>query len=266
MSSIVLCSTCNKCQKCCLKSACRGQTSKLLANLAGSGCRSENSSNPERGLFPPLSDRAKAHKVSHSYKLLCQSPQEQLPAGGITSAYRQKCSRNGPQSNISRVFQPAICSPQAQQQMETYTICEKAESFPQGGKIQNGDTGNHQNVSPTRGVGHLSGFQRRLLPCTNTGTVQEISEISCPGSNVPVQSSALWSVHSTHGVHCVSKGGESDSHTQGYKNPLVPRQLVGESQVPPYLSPAYPNSSKNVPRPRLAGECRKIRTGAQTSL
>ena len=181
------------------------RSSKLLANLAGSGCRSENSSNPERGLLPPLSDPAKAHKVSHSYKLLCQSPQEQLPAVGITSAYRQKCSRTGPQSNISRVFQPAIFSPQTQQQMETYTRSEQAESFPQGGEIQNGDTGNHQNVPPTRGVGQLSGFQRRLLPCTNTGTVQEISEISCPGSVVPVQSTALWSVHSTHGVHCVSK-------------------------------------------------------------
>ena len=36
--SIILCKTCNKCQKWCLKSACRGETSKLLANLAGSGC------------------------------------------------------------------------------------------------------------------------------------------------------------------------------------------------------------------------------------
>ena len=83
--SIVLCKTCNKCKK----SAYRGQTSKLLANLAGSGCRSESCSNPERGLHPPLSDLAKTHKVSHSHKLLCQSPQEHLPAGGITSAYRQ---------------------------------------------------------------------------------------------------------------------------------------------------------------------------------
>ena len=83
--SVVLCKTCNKCQKCCLKSACRGETSILLANLAGSGCRSESGSNPERGLYPPLSDPAK----THSYKLLCQSPQEPLPAGGITSAYRK---------------------------------------------------------------------------------------------------------------------------------------------------------------------------------
>ena len=96
--------TCNKCQKCCTKSACRGQTSKLLANLAGYGGRSESSSNPERGIRPPLLDPAKTHKVSHGLKLLCQSPQEQLPAGGITSAYSQKCCRTSKTSNISGVF------------------------------------------------------------------------------------------------------------------------------------------------------------------
>ena len=229
--SIVLCKTCNKCQKCCLKSACRGETSKLLANLAGSGCRSESSSNPERGLHPPLSDPTKTHKVSLSHKLLCQSQQEPLPAGGITSAYRQKRSRTGAKSNISGGFQPTFLSPKAQQQVETYIRSEQTKSFLQGREIQNGDTGNHQDIPPTRGVGHLNRFQGRLLPYTNTGTVQEISEISCPGSDIPVQSSAFRSVHSTLGVHCSSKGGETDGHTQGYKNSPVPRRLVGESQV-----------------------------------
>ena len=51
--SIVLCSKCTKCPKCCLKSTCRGQTSKLWENLAGSGCRSESNSDFERGLHPP---------------------------------------------------------------------------------------------------------------------------------------------------------------------------------------------------------------------
>ena len=45
--------------KCGLKSACRGETSELLAYLAGSGCRSESGSNLERGLYPPLSDPTK---------------------------------------------------------------------------------------------------------------------------------------------------------------------------------------------------------------
>ena len=147
--------------------------------------------------------------------------------------------------------------------METYTRAEQIKSLPQGGEIQNGNTGNHQDIPPTRGVGHLNRFQRRLLPYTNTETVQESAEISCPGSDLPIQGTALWSVHSAVGVHCSSKRGETDGHTKGYKDPPVPRRLVGESQVLPSLSPAYPNASENVPRSWLARECRKIRTGTQ---
>ena len=186
--SLVLCKSCLKCNQCCTKSACRGQTS--------TGCRSENSSNPERGLHPPLSDPAKTHKISHCHKLLCQSPQEQLPAGGITSAFGQKGNRTGPQSNISRVFQPTVFGTQTQQQVETYTGFKQTQSLPQGGEIQDGDTGNHQNIPPARGVGYLSRLQRCLLPYTNTGTVQKISQISCLGSDLPIQGTALWSVHS----------------------------------------------------------------------
>ena len=40
---------------------------------------------------------------------------------------------------------------------------------------------------PTRGLGYLNRFQGRLPPYTNIGTVQEISDISCPGSEIPVQ-------------------------------------------------------------------------------
>ena len=234
--------------------------------MVGSGGQSEGGSNSERGLPPPLPDPAKTHKVSHSHKPLCQSSQEQLPVGGITSAYRQKCSGASTKPNISGVFQPTIFSPKAQEQVETYTGSEQTEPFPQGGEIQNGDTGNHQDVPPTRGVGHLNRFQGRLLPYTNTGTVQEISEISCPGSDIPIQSTALWSVHSTLGVHCSSKGGETDGHTQGYKNPPVPRRLVGESYIPPGSSPAHSRSSENMPRTRLAGEFGKVRTGTKTDL
>ena len=221
--SIVLCPTCNKCQKCCTKSACRGQTSNLLTNMAGSGSRSESSSDSKRGLHPPLPDPAKTYKVSHGHKLLWQSPQEQLPVGGITSAYSQKRCRTSKTPDISGIFQQTIFSPKAQQQVETYTRFEQTESFPQDGEIQNGDTVNHQNVPPTRGVGYFNRFQGRLLPYTNTGTFQEISEISCPRPDVPVQGTALWSVHSTLGVHCDSKRSETDGYTQGYKNPPVPR-------------------------------------------
>ena len=117
----------------------------------------------------------------------------------LLEAYRQKRRRAGPQPNFSAVFQPTISSPKTKQPVETYSRSEQAESFPQDGEIQNGDTRNHQDIPPARGVGHFHRYQGCLLPYTNTGTVQKISEISCTGSDIPVQGSALWSVHSTLG-------------------------------------------------------------------
>ena len=264
--SIVLCPTCNKCQKCCLKYACRGQTSKLLENLAGSGCRSQSNSDLKAGLHPSFPDPASSQQVSHSRKLLCQSSQEQLPVRGITSAYGQKRSRGSTQSEFSRVFQPAVFGSQTQQQMEANTGPEQVKPFSQSGEIQNGNTGNHQNIPPARGVGHLSGLQGCLLPYSSTGPVQEISQIPCPGSDLPIQGIAFRTVHSTHGVHYLSQGGETDGHAKGYKDPPVPRRLVSKSQFIPCLSPAYADSSTNVSRTRLAGKHREIGIGTQTSL
>ena len=98
--------------------------------------------------------------------------------------------------------------------------------------------GNHQDFPSARGVDHLNRFQGHLLPHTNTGTVQEVHEISHPGQVISVQ----CTVHSSHGVHSCSKGGE----TQGYKDLPVPR-LVGEGQIPLNLSPAHLRTSSVVP-------------------
>ena len=151
--SIVVCQSCLKCPKCCSQSTCRGPTSKILGKLVESGCRPESSSDPKRGLHPPLSGPAKTHKVSHSHKLLCQSPEEQLPTEGITSAYRQKCSRTGHEQNISELFQQTFPSPKTKQQVAPYSRPQPSEPISQDGEIQNGDARNHQNIPPRRGVG-----------------------------------------------------------------------------------------------------------------
>ena len=220
----------------------------------------------KEGYTLPFSDPAKSHKVSHSRKLLCQSPQEQLPDGGIASAYRQKCRRIGTQSDLTGVFQPTVFGTQTQQQVEAHTRPEQFECLSHGRKIQDGDTGNHQDIPQARGVGRLDRLQGCLLPYPDTGMIQKISEIFHPRPDIPIQSTSFRSVHSAVGIHCNSKGGETDGHAQGYKNPPIPRRLVGEGQIPPGLYPTYSRPSKNVPRRRLAGECRKIRVGAQASL
>ena len=64
----------------------------------------------------------------------------------------------------------------------------------------------------------------------------------------------------------LSTGGQTNGHTQGYKNPPVPRRLVGKSQIPPNLSPTYPDAGQNMPGSRLVSEFGKIRAGTQTNL
>ena len=113
------------------------------------GCRAEGSSNPERGLHPPLPDPAQLVKNSHSHKLLWQSSQKPQAVRGITSAYGQKCHRTSTQTDITRVFQPTVSSSQSQQQMVANLRPEQSECFPQVRKIQDGDPGNHQDIPPT---------------------------------------------------------------------------------------------------------------------
>ena len=167
---------------------------------------------------------------------------------------------------ISGFLQLTFLGSQAKQSFETYPKSEQTKSFPQGRKIQNGHTGNHQDIPPAREVVYLNRLQGRLLPFSNTGTIQEISEISHPGSDILVQGSTIQIDHITHGVRCDSKGDETDGHTRGYKNPPVLRRLVHESQAPANLSPAYTGSSKNVSITGFADEFKKIRAGTQRSL
>ena len=160
--SIVLWKSCYKCSQCCHKSACRGQTSKLLEKDVRSGCRAESSSNPERGLHPPLADPAKLVKNSHSHKLLWQSSQKPQTVRDIISAYGQKCHRTSSQTDLTRVFQLTNFSPKTRQQVEANLRPKQSEPFNQDRKIQDGDTKNHQDITPTGRVGNLHRLQGRF--------------------------------------------------------------------------------------------------------
>ena len=215
----------------------------------------------KEGYTLPFRIPAKAHKVTHGYKLLCQFPQNSY----LLEALHQLIAKNAVelvkhQTSLG-FFNRLFLVPKPNNKWRPILDLSKLNLF-----LKTGDPGNHQNVSPTRGVGYLNRFPGHLLPYTNTGTVQEISEISCPRSDIPIQSTALWSVHSTLGVHCDSKRGETDGHTQGYKNPPVPRRLVGESHIPPGLSPAYSKISRNMSKIRLAGEFGQVGAGSKTGL
>ena len=61
----------------------------------------------------------------------------------------------------------------------------------------------------------------------------------------------------------VAKDVKLCGFTEGYKNPPVPRRLVGETHIPPNLSPAYTDLGSSLSRVRLAGEQGEVRAGTK---
>ena len=84
-------------------------------------------------------------------------------------------------------------------------------------------------------------------------------------ANITIHSTTFWSVQSFHGVHCSDQRGQTDGFTEGYRNPPVPRRLIGLGQIPPNLSPAYTNTSSSLSGPKLASKHGKIRAGPKAS-
>ena len=199
-------------------------------NLGSLGGWTLGSTNVEGGLHSPFLVKPNLTRSPKIISCYVHSHRNLYWFGGITSAYGQRCSRAS--SNLWASSTDLFGS-KTRQLLETYSRSEQTKPF-----------GDHQDFPPTRGVGYLNRFQGHLLPYTYTRTIQEMPEISHPRSGIPVQGPAFRFVHSTLGVHRDPKGGESDGHTQGFKKPLVPRRLVGESQIPPDLSPTYTGSSK----------------------
>ena len=197
--------------------------------------------------------------------MLCTSSQEPQPDRGIASADKQKCSRVGPQSVFTGVLQSTFFSPKTQQQMATYLRSEQPQHFPQGGKIQNGDPRNHPNLPAGREVGNVHRLQGRLFPHTHSSYVKKISQVPCSRSNISVQGPSLWSIDSSSGIHCIDQRVQTNGPAEGYKDPPVPRRLLGPGQIPPNLSTTYQNTGSSLSGFRLVSQQGEVRTDSQTS-
>ena len=222
--------------------------------------------NTEGGLHSPLPVQTPLDKVTDCNKQLPQSNQTVLPFRGTVSADKQECSRTGGKSKLTGVLQPAIFGTQTQQPVEAHPRPEHLEHLFKHRDVQDGNPRDNKNLPPSRGVGHIHRFQRRILPHTNSQSVQEVHAFSHPGSVLPVQGPTLWSVHSSHGVHSGGQRGQTHGTSEGYKDPPVPKRLAGKSLYPPHLSPAYSNPSHTLSGIRVAGEQGKVRTDSQTGL
>ena len=114
-------------------------------------------------------------------------------------------------------------------------------------------------------MGDLHRLQRRVLPCTSKQSIKKVHAFSYPRQDLSIQSTAIWPVHGSHGLHSDSQRGQVASNETGYKDPPVPRRLVGQGQVPPGLSSTDTEPSDTLQGPGMASERRKIRAGTQTN-
>ena len=87
----------------------------------------------------------------------------------------------------------------------------------------------------TRGVGHLAGFQRRLL------SYSEVPKIPSQQSNFSVHCPSFWPVDGSVRVHKGRQGSQVDGTGAGYSNPPVPRQLVAQNPLPGNMPTTYPD-------------------------
>ena len=222
--------------------------------MKSSGYEFKSSHHTERGLHPPRPVQTQLDQVTNCNKQLPQSIQTGPPFRGTVSSGKQKCSRTGRKSEFPGFLQPAIFGTQAQQPVETYPGYEQLEHLSKHRVVQNGDPRDNKDLPTGRGVGHLHRLQRCILPHTYSQSVQEVHALSPPGSVLQVQSPTLWPLYSSHGVHSGGQRGQPDGTAEGYKDPPVPRRLVGESHIPSNLFPAYTDLGSSLSGTRLAGE------------
>ena len=264
--SLSLCSNCSKCPSCCRKSTCGGQAAKVLAGLALRGCKHKSSFHSSGRVQPTLQRETSSYKVTGNYQWIRKSGQKQAHKGFLTGTPSETGGRKGDNSILPGLLQPLVSSTKAQQQMEAHPRFKSTELLPSNLIFQDGDTRDHPTLPSKRGVGDVSGFQRRLLPYPNRTKVAEIPQILPPQSSLSVHSSPLWPLNGSVGVHEGGQRSQVNGTGSGYQDPPVPRRLVAESPLPGNVPTSYPDPHGPMPQVRVGSQYDQVGVGASASI
>ena len=128
----------------------------------------------------------------------------------------------------------------------------------QGQNLQDGDPRIHSPVIATRGVGHVA-----QLPHPYRSKLKEVPQIPLSESNLPIQGSPIWSVHSSNGVYNLGKRGQTYGSGKKYPDAPIPGRLVYPGKRQGHMFSGHPNSPGIVPGIGMGREPQKIRTGPQ---
>ena len=126
--------------------------------------------------------------------------------------------------------------------------------------------GDNPIVPSGRGMGHVTGLQRRLLPHPNCPKVKKISQVLPVQPDLSVHGSSLQFGHSTSRVHQGGQGSKTDGSSKGYSDPPVPRRLVTTSPFPGDLPTQYPDPLVPLPKVRMGSKYGQVRANSQTGI
>ena len=199
--------------------------------MGSPGGESKGSNSTQRGLHPPLPVQTQPNQITNCHKQLYQPSQKSQPFRGSVSAGEQKCSRTSSKPKLPGVLQPAIFGTQTQQPVETYL-------GPMVTSIDFKDAHSHIPVHS----------QSRKCMRPVQGRSYQFKAIPFGLSTASIEFTVV----------------AKEVKLMALQNPPVPRRLVGESYIPPNLSPAYTDLGSSLLRSRLAGEQGKIRAGSKT--
>ena len=264
--SMSLCPKCYKCPMCCQRSTCGRPSATVLAGLALPGFKSEGSLHPQGRVPTPLQGKTTPRKIPCSSRWFISSIKKQKSERGLTISRSKASHRKSVSSIISGLLQPVVPGSKTQQKMEAHSRPKSTEPVPCSGNVQDGNSGDHQTLPTTGGVGHFAGFQRRLFSHSHKPQIAKISQVPHQRSDLSVHSTSLWPVDGSVGVHKGGQRGKTHGSIAGYSNPPIPRQLVTESPMPGNLPTSYPDPFGPLPLPGLGGQHGQVRTGAPTNL
>ena len=148
---------------CCQRSTCGRPSATVLAGLALPGFKSEGSLHPQGRVPTSLQGKTTPSKISCNSQWFISSITKQKSERGLTISRSKTGYRKGVSSIISGLLQPVVPGSKTQQKMEAHSRSKSTEPVPCSGNFQDGNSGDHQTLPTTGGVGHFARFQRRLF-------------------------------------------------------------------------------------------------------
>ena len=266
--SLPFCPLCSKCPQCCVRTECGGggRLQSFWQVWQNMGVNPWVVSILKEGYTLPFKQKAPFNKVPLDSKRLLKPNQEYIPKRSPYKSHEQVGSGKGGCQVVPGLLQPSFPGSQTKQKMEANLRSKSAQFVPQYRHLQNGNSGDDPVVLEHRGVGHVAGLQRSLLPHSNCTKVKKVSQVLPVQSDFPVHSLTIRTVHSSPGVYQGGQRSETHGSSEGYQDPPVPRRLVTESPFPGNLPTTYPDPLGPMPAVRLDNKYDQIRVSSQTGL